>query len=360
MLSTRSAIDSLACLVTVWSLSSTGRAGLTGHSAVCHYDRSDWLNSGIMVRIVKQLQFSNRLPALAALAGAMGIVGTSVTASKYLVGHIPIMLASEIRFLLASCLLLVIVRLVEDRLPRIPLRLHAVLAIQALLGIVAFNVLILTGLDMTTATISGIITAATPAVIAVMSFAIGDKLSRTAWLGVIIALGGVVLVNLLASPGEEVARRPLLGGALVFLAVVGEAAYTVLSRYVTRELSPFATSTYICIYGAAMFLPFALWDLRDFKPGDVPRSTWIAILYLAVIVTVVAFVLWFKGLATIPASIAGVFTGMIPITAVISAGILLNEKVGLPHIIGIACVLIGIFLVARARSIPVLVPAPTS
>ena len=303
--------------------------------------------------MLKHLQSSDRLPALAALATGMSIVGTSVTANKYLVGHIPIMLASEIRFLLAACLLLVIVHLVEDRLPTVSLRLHAILALQALFGVVAFNILILLGLDMTTATISGIITSATPAVIAIMSFFLGDRLSRTAWLGVIIAIGGVILVNLFASPSEDIARRPLLGGMLVFLAVIGEAAYTVLGRYVTREISAFATATYICLYGAAMFLPFALWDLRGFKPGEVPASTWIAILYLAIVVTVVAFVLWFKGLATIPASIAGAFTGMIPITAVISAGLLLNEPVGVPHIVGIICVLTGIILVARARSAPI-------
>lgn len=310
--------------------------------------------------MLKLLQSSDRLPALAALATGMGIVGTSVTANKYLVGHIPIMLASGIRFLLAACLLLIIVRLIEERLPRVSLRLHATLAAQALFGVVAFNILILVGLDMTTATISGIITAATPAVIAVMSFALGDRLSRTAWLGVMIAIAGVILVNLLASPPEDVARRPLLGGLLVFLAVIGEAAYTVLGRYVTREISPFATATYICLYGTGMFLPFALWDLRGFQPDEVPASTWIAILYLAVVVTVVAFVLWFKGLSTIPASIAGAFTGMIPITAVISAGLLLNEKVGLPHLVGIACVLTGIFLVASARSAPISAALPAT
>lgn len=302
--------------------------------------------------MINQLRDSDRLPALGALTVGMGIVGTSVTANKFLVGHIPIMLASGIRFLIAAHLLLLIVHLVENGLPRIPLRMHLVLAAQALFGVVAFNVLILIGLDMTTATISGIITAATPAIIAVMSFALGDRLSRSSWAGVALAIAGVVLVNLLASPPEDAARRPLLGGLLVFLAVVGEAAYTVLGRYAARSISPFATATYICIYGAAMFLPFAVRDLQRFEPAGVPTSTWIAILYLAVIVTVVAFVLWFKGLAVIPASVAGAFTGMIPVTAVISAALLLHERVGLPHVVGITCVLFGILLVAKARPAP--------
>ncbi len=310
--------------------------------------------------MINQFKDSGRLPALGALTAGMGIVGTSVTANKYVVGNIPIMLASGIRFLIGAALLLVIVRLVEDGLPRISLRMHLVLAAQALFGIVAFNVLILIGLDMTTATISGIMTAATPAMIAIMSFALGDRLSRTAWMGVVLAIGGVVLVNLLASPSDDAARRPLLGGLLVFLAVVGEAAYTVLGRYAARAISPFVTATYICIYGTAMFLPFAIRDLRGFQPADVPTSTWIAILYLAVVVTVVAFVLWFKGLAVIPASVAGAFTGMIPVTAVASAALLLHERVGLPHLLGVVCVLVGILLVANARSAPLAATSPVS
>jgi len=295
---------------------------------------------------------TSRLPALACLATGMGIVGTSVTANKYLIGHIPIMLAMEIRFLLAALVLLIVVRLVESGLPRISLRLHIILAAQALAGVVAFNILLLVGLDMTTATISGIITAATPALIAIMSFLLGDRLSPVAWLGVALTIGGVVLVNLLASPSEEIARRPILGATLVFLAVVGEAAYTILGRHVTRSIKPFATATWICLYGAAMFLPLALHDLNGFPLGSVPISTWIAILYLAIFVTVIAFVLWFTGLASIPASTAGAFTGMIPITAVISAALLLDEPVGVAHLVGITCVLGGIILVARARSTP--------
>lgn len=308
--------------------------------------------------MINQFKDSDRLPALGALAAGMGIVGTSVTANKFVVGNIPIMLASGIRFLIGASLLLIIVRLVENGLPRISLRMHIVLAAQALFGIVAFNVLILIGLDMTTATIGGIMTAATPSIIAIMSFALGDRLSRTAWIGVFLAIGGVVLVNLLATPSDDAARRPLLGGLLVFLAVVGEAAYTVLGRHAARAISPFATATYICIYGTVMFLPFAIRDLRGFQPANVPTSTWIAILYLAVVVTVVAFVLVFKGLAVIPASVAGAFTGMIPVTAVASAALLLHERVGVPHILGIASVLVGILLVANARSAPLAATSP--
>lgn len=295
-----------------------------------------------------------RLPALLALATGMGIVGTSMTANKFIVGHIPIMLASAIRFAIASAVLLVLVRLIEDRLPRIPARLHGVLIAQAFFGVLAFNVLVLIGVDMTTATLSGIITAVTPAMIAIISFTLGDRLDRMAWIGVVLTIGGVVLVNLLVSPPEEAAPRPLLGAILIFLAVIGEALYTILGRQVATIITPLSTATYICLYGLAMFLPFALWDLRGIEMASVPASTWIAIAYLAVVVTVFAFVIWFVGLRTIPASTAGAFTGMIPITAVLSAWLILNERVGWAHFAGIGLVLVGILMVAtgRGRELP--------
>jgi drug/metabolite transporter (DMT)-like permease len=292
---------------------------------------------------------SERPLALTALATGMGIVGTSMTANKFIVGELPIMLASGARFLIATVVLLALVLFIEDRLPRISTRLHLVLIAQAFFGVFGFNVLVLLGVDMTTATISGIITAMTPAVIALISFGLGDRLGTGAWVGVALTIAGVILVNLLATPPEDAARRPLLGATLVFLAVVGEALYTVLGRQVATRISPLSTATFICIYGLAMFLPFALWDLRGFDVASAPVSAWLAVVYLALVVTVFAFVIWFVGLRVIAASTAGAFTGMIPITAVLSAWLVLGEHVGWAHIAGIALVLAGILLVATSR-----------
>lgn len=301
---------------------------------------------------------SERLPAMLALATGMGIVGTSMTANKFIAGVLPIMLASAIRFAIATVVLLVLVRLIDDGLPRIPLRLHGVLAAQAFFGVFGFNVLVLLGVDMTTATISGIITAMTPAMIAIISFGLGDRLGRVAWAGVGLTIGGVVMVNLLATPPEEAARRPLLGAFLVFLAVIGEALYTVLGRQVATRMTPLSIATFICIYGLAMFAPLALLDLRGFDTGAVPSSAWISIVYLALVVTVFAFVIWFVGLRVIPASTAGAFTGMIPITAVLSAWMILGEEIGWAHVLGIGLVLAGILMVANARGTALPEPVP--
>lgn len=300
--------------------------------------------------MIDRYRVSERLPAFLALVSGMGIVGTSMTANKFIVGQIPIMFASGMRFALASIMLLALVRFVEGRLPSIPERLHLLMLAQAFFGVLGFNVLVLIGVDMTTATISGIITAMTPAVIAVISFVLGDRLPPIAWAGVGLTIGGVILVNLMATPSEHAASRPLLGATLIFLAVIGEALYTILGREVATQISPLSIATFISLYGFAMFLPFALWDLRSLDARTVPPSAWLAVGYLAIFVTVLAFVTWFVGLRLIPASTAGAFTGMIPITAVLSAWIILGEQIGWAHIAGIALVMAGIILVASGQA----------
>jgi drug/metabolite transporter (DMT)-like permease len=276
----------------------------------------------------------------------MLIVGTSVVASKVIVETMPIYTASALRFLLAAALLLVICAR-SGGIPRVPPRVHLILALQAAAGLVMFNVLLLLGLDMTTAIASGIITSTTPAVIALLSIPLGDRLRPAGWLGVTLAVLGIVIVNALGSGGPGTGSRPLLGAALVFLAVVGEALYAVLGKVATASVKPIPMATLMTVYGFVLFLPLAASDIGDLRPADVPLRGWGAIAYLAVIVTVIAFILWFHGLQHVPASTAGAFTGLMPVGTILATALFLDEPVRWLHLAGMAVAIAGIVLVAR-------------
>lgn len=292
-----------------------------------------------------------------ALASAMLIVGTSVVASKIVVDTLPIYTASMLRFLIAAIVLLVIVAR-SGGLPKLTLRVHLTLALLALVGLVLFNVLLLLGLDLTTAIASGIITSLTPAVVALLSIPLGDRLRPAGWIGVTLAVAGVVIVNLFGTAEAASASRPLLGAALVFLAVIGEALYAVIGKVATASVKPIPMATLVTIYGFVLFLPFAALDIRDLHPADVPIKGWVAVVYLALIVTVVAFALWFNGLQHVPASTAGAFTGLIPVGTIVATALFLDEPVRWVHLAGIAAVMLGIVLVTRDTREPDPVPLP--
>lgn len=287
--------------------------------------------------------------AYACLALSMAMVGTSMTANKFIVGDVPVMLAGLFRFLAATVFMVGVTLLIDGKLPRLDRKTQLILTAQTFFGSFLFTVLTLYGVDMTTAMVSGIVLAATPAVVAIMSWILGDRLSRIAWIGVLLTIGGVLVVNLFDSANEADARRPILGAFLIFLAVVSEALYTMFARLIAANGSVLGITSWYSIYGTVMFVPFALWSMRDFSLTDIPQSAWIAMIYMGVVPGASAVLLWFYGLRKVPASIAGAFTGVMPISAVLSAWMVLDEEIVWPHLLGITFILIGIVMVARSR-----------
>lgn len=292
---------------------------------------------------------STQLMAYLALGISMAFVGTSMTANKFIVGEVPVMIAGFVRFLAASIFIVSLTMLIDKKLPKLTRRTQIILASQTFFGSFLFTVLTLYGVDMTTAMVSGIILAATPAVVAVMAWILGDRLARIAWIGVLFTIGGVLVVNLLGTPDGDIARRPILGAVLTFLAVVSEAAYTMFARLIAGQGSALGITSWYSIYGALMFLPPAVWSLRGFDLVGIPGSAWIAMIYMGAVPGAISVLLWFYGLRHVPASIAGAFTGLMPISAVLSAWLLLDEKIAWPHIAGMALIMLGIVMVARSR-----------
>lgn len=287
--------------------------------------------------------------AYLALTLSMSFVGTSMAANKFIVGEVPVMLTGALRFLFATVFIVGITFLVENKLPRLNLRTHMTILAQTFFGTFLFNVFALYGVGMTTAMVSGIILAATPAVVAIMSWILGDRLARVAWIGILLIVGGVLLVNLLDTANNDAASRPWLGAFLIFLAVISEALYTMFGRLVATKGSPLGLTSWFTLYGTALFLPFGIRDLRTFGLEQISPSTWIALLYMGTMVGASAALLWYYGLRTVPASIAGAFTGMMPITAVLSAWVVMNENIGWPHLAGMVLIVLGIVLVALSR-----------
>ncbi len=95
-----------------------------------------------------------------------------------------------------------------------------------------------------------------------------------------------------------------------------------------------------------MFLPLAIFEARAFDFSRATLADWIPVVYYGIVVTVVAFILWFRGLAKVPANTAAVFTGVWPVSAVLLSYIILKEQFVVSHLLGIACVLLGIGLIA--------------
>ncbi len=283
------------------------------------------------------------------LSLAMGLAGSSVAVGKLVATQFPVFLAGMLRFALALVILLPLLWFKERGGPRLSLKIWGILTLQAFTGVFGFTVCLLYGLQYTSAAEAGIITSTTPAVLGILARVwLKERLTLNQWVGIALTVAGVLSMNVLgANFSAARGTLPLLGNLLIFGAVVGEALFTIYRKLLPVSLSPLATTTYVSALGFVMFLPLALNDLRSYDVAAMTLGDGVLLLYYGVVVTVVAFLLWFQGVSKVPASTAAVFTGVMPISAILLSYALLGERFAWTHLIGLTCVLAGIACIAK-------------
>jgi drug/metabolite transporter (DMT)-like permease len=281
--------------------------------------------------------------AYASLTAAMAIVGSSVAVGKAVALSLPLYLALGLRFALACCLALPLLRIREGSLPRLRLRHWVLLFVQTGCGVFLFNTALLHGLRLTDAASAGILTGTTPAwmgLAALLFF--HERPGLRGLCGLALACAGALCVSALAGPGQG----SLAGNALVLLAVLGEAAFLLLRKALPPGLTALAASTAVSCLGLLQFLPLALWQGAQFDLAALTWGQWLLLAYYGGGVTVLAYVLWFYGVARVPAATAGAFSGLLPVSALFFSWAFLDEPLSLRHLLGCGCVLAAIVLLS--------------
>jgi len=300
---------------------------------------------------------SKQIYAYLSLTVAMVIVGSSVVIGKLVVSSFPVFLAAGLRFAIGTLVLFPILLKREGlNVPALNKRDWILLFLQAVTGAFLFTVFLFYGLKLTNAAEAGIITSLAPAVVGVLSFLfLREKLSFNKIAGITLAVCGVLLSTGLGSnSGAEQQTVSWMGYLLVFGAVVGEASFTILRKLLPDHISPLFTATMMSLFSVILFLPLSIVEGMRFDFTAVFLYEWLLILYYGVVITAVAFILWFRGVTQVSGSTAAIFTGIAPISAVVLSYIILQEPFQWAHVWGGLCVLVGIgFIVRPGRFTPV-------
>lgn len=155
-------------------------------------------------------------------------------------------------------------------------------------------------------------------------------------------LYGALLVAVGAFTVQGWGRTDGMGIAFSVCALAGEAGFAVLAVPVLRPLGPRLLSATVCAVAAAESAAVGLladgagW-LR--RPDGVETA---ALLWQAVVVTVVGFVCWYIGMQRIGAERATLFSGLIPVAAACTAPLVGTGSYGLAQAAGSALVGLGV------------------
>lgn len=283
------------------------------------------------------------LKAYISLVMAMMIVGSSVVAGKIMVDGMPVFLSSAMRFLLSSVVMLPVLFFKEGGMPRLSRFSWGILFLQAFCGSFLFTVCLLYGLKYISPASAGIITSTTPAFMGVIGWCFfREKISLQIIAGISLSIIGIMILN--TGDRSGYGQGSLTGFLFMFGAVAAESLFLVLRKRITEPLSPLAATTIISIFGFLWFFPSGLYEFYTTDLSAVSTTSWCAVLYYGLVVTVLAYLFWFYGVVRVQASVAGVFTGIMPIAAVSLSAMILGERIYWNHYAGCALVLCSILL----------------
>ncbi|GAB6990753.1 DMT family transporter [Paenibacillus pini] len=291
------------------------------------------------------------IKAYIAMSIAMTTVGSSIVVGKWVTQMFPVFLASLLRFGLAA-LLLIGILLIKEGWPKLTRREYLLLLLQALTGVFLFNICLLVGLKRTPAVESGIITSTTPMAISLLSlFFFKEKMSLKSWIGVIMAVIGIAIIQVLDAGSEASSSSGFswIGYTLLCAAVISEALFTLIGKSLTGALSALAITTYVTLWGFVLFLPMGIYQAVSFDFSKPIFTDWICLAYLAIVVTVIGFALWYSGISSVSTSISASFTGIIAVSSLILSNLLLHEPMGWNHVLGMVVVIGAILFTAQSE-----------
>ena len=337
------------------------------------------------------------------LALSMALVGSYVALSKPLAAVFPVLLLAWLRFGIGA---LAMPHWLNKPADEPPLSVHTkwLLFLESFLGNFLFTLCMISGVKLTTAVSAGVIMAAIPAAVAVLSWAfLRERVLPRVWAGVACAVLGIGLLSLaktestfgdqgapgsawpaacrtLSAERENVTPREqflqdsqayseamdqedcekwtaaaylqpaiskfdkLLGNLLLLAAVFCEASYAVIGKKLTGSLGPRRITAIINLWGFALTLPFGLWLAWGFDFASVSTEIWLLLVFYALAACMWSVWLWMKGLKSVPASQAGVFTVMLPVSAALVGVTVLGEQLGGIQLLAFSVALAGVVL----------------
>ncbi|NQX27228.1 DMT family transporter [Microbacteriaceae bacterium VKM Ac-2854] len=286
------------------------------------------------------------------MAGVVSLLAATLFwAGNYIVGvaavaEIPPLSLVLLRWAFAVLPLFAIAQLIERPRWRELLRAWRWHLLLSVLGMLGYTLFLYAALQFTDAFNASLINAFNPALITLAAVIfLRERLTRTAVLGIIVALVGVLVVLSGGDVGRLLSTGFGTGDLLMIGAILAWTAYTIVGRRGPR-LPPISSTAVQAGFAVLVMLPVVL-----FTGGLVLPSTsggWGALVFIAIFPSVLSYVLWNRALTVIPPARAGVFLNLITVFTALFT-VLAGHPFTLAQIVGGVIVIAGV-AVANERA----------
>jgi len=167
-----------------------------------------------------------------------------------------------------------------------------------------------------------------------------ERLAARTLLGVGVAFAGVAV--LLLGRGLRAAAGPMIGDLLILGAVSAWVLYTTEGKPFVAEYGSVRATGWSMVAASLWVLPLGPLFVRFPQLLGASSMAIAGIFYLALMTSVVAYVLWYFALARMEASRVAVFSNLGPVLTAIGAWVFQGEKLTWEIFLGGLLVLVGV------------------
>ncbi|MBO0334110.1 DMT family transporter [Sneathiella sp. CAU 1612] len=277
------------------------------------------------------------------LIGAVLAWGINFPIAKYALDFMDPITFSATRYLAASLLLFGIL-LFKNAAIRISVKEAGMLVIIGLLSVALFQGGWAYGLSLTSASKASVLITTSPIFGALIAATMGNRPSTKAWIGILLSFLGVAVVINNSLTEITFSAGTIVGDMLIVGASMMWALYTYVSGPLVAKRGPLLVTAWATLFGSIILNLIGSPNLIEQNWAGISTLGWLSWASTAIFGAALAFVWYCAGIARLGITKGMVYSFFIPVVAILSSVILLDEVITIIQIFGAAIVLLGVKL----------------
>jgi drug/metabolite transporter (DMT)-like permease len=225
-------------------------------------------------------------------------------------------------------------------------------AVLSFFGVTLNQFLFVSGLALTKASNTSLLAVTIPIFALTVGSVFGvEKLRAVTVWGIIVAALGVVL--LIDPRNASFSSETTLGDVLIILNSLSYGVYVVISKDVITRNGALKSIAWVFIFASLICVPIGFYSLSGVEVSAVRPVIWFLILYIALVATLLPYLLNAWALARVDPSVVAVYIYLQPVFGFSMAVVFLGEKVTLWTLFAALLIFSGVFLVTRKRKLEI-------
>src|SRR5262245_39714456 len=271
--------------------------------------------------------------------------GSTYLAIRVVIETMPPMLSAGVRFLVATAIVgMILIGRSGVEVLRVERRQVAAAALVGVLLLVGGNGGVVLGERTVASGVAALLVAMVPLWVVLLRAWSGDRPRSRTVLGVLIGFAGLTI---LVVPSGNTGTTTIGGILLIIGASLSWSVGSVLAGRAGMPANPFVATFYEMLAGGSVLVLIGLvaGEVADVDLGAISGRSWLALGYLIVMGSVVAFSAYIWLLHHAPISLVATYAYVNPVIAVLLGALILNEPITAAVIAGGAVIVLGVVLV---------------